>query len=358
MRKIIFALFFLVLFFSLVASTTFEIGNDENNLTTFTFNSLTEKIVMEGNGALIIDLINFNIDVEHLDQSLSFSFDLPYNDGRNLSISSFEFLACGSQLAHENSLQIHSPGEYGWGLNCGKYFFEKRDSNSKYGVSSSIFLQGIPLGDREKNSTRVTIYLQVKYFLNNYVIENEGEYEYIPIDRFQMPDLVYGLDNSEIFLVMPEGTILEEKSNFDLKKVGNKGEIVLNYKNPIEDSFITFRDAERGVRDRVKRDVIIIAITLALSLVFGFFTSEINLPRVTRNLWMFAGLFLFLTAGLLLYSYNPFFGKNILLVSFFCLFFVFCFLAIYSGGRKGSIKKDLKEIKDLVCSIFCKEGGD
>ncbi len=278
MKCLILILIVFMGFLNLVGATIFDIGSDENNLTTFTFNSLVEKIEIDGNVAHITNLFHFNIDTNALNQNLHFSLSLPSNDGRNLFVSSFEYLACGSQLAHKNSVKINSPENDEWTLNCGEYEPEEISRNSVTHVSNSIFLKGIPLGEEERNNDRVGIYIQVKYSLQNYVIENDGEYEYIPIERFQTSKPYVNFEDShgKIILVMPSGTILEEKSNFNLKKVGKNGEIVLEYKNPKENSFITFRDSKKQNSRAIVRDYSIVAITFSVAIIMLFLGRRFN----------------------------------------------------------------------------------
>lgn len=297
MRHFIFVLIVLIGLLNLVSATMFDIGNDENNLTTFTFNSLTEKIEIINNGAFITNLFHFNINTDALNQNLHFSLNLPYDDGRNLSVSSFEYLACGSQLAHENSIEIHYPENQGWTLDCGKYKPEIINKNLATHVSHSLYLPGIPLGDLEKTMDRIGIYVQVKYSLQNYVVENEGEYEYISIEGFQTSKTYISFDNSRILLIMPASTILEEKSNFDLRKVGKNGEIVLDYRNPKEDSFITFRDSKKQNNRVIVRNYSVIAITFAASILMFFLGRRLDKSSKT-----FEGLIKSLGLALLVFG--------------------------------------------------------
>lgn len=342
MKYFIFSLIVLVGLLNLISATTFDIGSDDNNLTTFTFNSLTEKIEIKGNGVLITNLFHFNIDVDALNQNLHFSLDLPFDDGRNLSISSFEYLACGSQLARENSIEISYPENPEWTLNCGVYESEVISRNSITHISNSIYLSGVPLGDHEKEMGRVGIYVQTKYFLQNYIIENEGEYEYIPIDRFQTSKTYVNFDggNNKIILVMPEGTILEEKSNFNLKKVGENGEIVLEYRSPKEDSFITFRDSNKQESLRFLRDIFIIAITFAVS---SFLIPLTRQYDKKNELWRL--LFLFLGFSIFLCGFLGLQGRIGLALLFFLLASFFG-LILYADFMFEVIVKVIDSLRD------------
>ncbi len=133
-----------------------------------------------------------------------------------------------------------------------------------------------------------------------------------------------------------------DKDQFILK-APELGDAQFFYKNALEETDRRFR-----------RDMVIVAISFGISLVFGFLFSENKLSKRTKHLWMIGGGAIFLTSYILLRETNNIFFAYLSLISLIT-FFASIFLAILSSKKDNpystlgrNLSNIWKFIKELI----------
>jgi hypothetical protein len=232
-------------------------------------------------------------------------------------------------------------------FNCNKTILIEQN------ISSTEIYVKINLTILNKSNPRFSI--KIKYKLKDFVFQN-GDYNIAWMKN--------NCGNCELqrFLVLPnQNSVIESLYNFQVvSRINNNW--VLETNNG-EDAMVWYRDINKEFWERTKRDIIIIALTFSISLIFGFLFSNSKLSKRTKHLWSLAGACLFITTGILLYdlaNVAKFLHLSqgivaIILMIFYFLFFIFLLLALSSGKKdepKETLLKGLKRIWRFVVSIF------
>ena len=172
MKKAYLSIILILLINPLINATLLNIGNDENNLSSFQFNNLKERIEIKGNEALIKDWFLIHIDKNNSLQSIPIFLEPSTIRGREIKIKNPSIIICSADQHNSVNDIVNSS----WGLNCinsQKEYIEGYEENEFFRFY--LNLSKINWGNYMESQEFRDIFIQIEYNVEDFVIENEGE---------------------------------------------------------------------------------------------------------------------------------------------------------------------------------------
>ncbi|MGV8131656.1 MAG: hypothetical protein ACP5N7_06170 [Candidatus Pacearchaeota archaeon] len=196
-------------------------------------------------------------------------------------------------------------------------------------------------------------HIKIVYYSDNFIIKN-GRYEVAWLTTVCTDNGCNQETRVERYLILPsDNSVIENWNNFEITGKGNGKWLLKTEGNG--GSMVWFSDSEKENKDRTIRDILVLVIGFALPLIFDMLFLDKRLSRRTRNLWMFAGLFLLITCWFLLNGTRGLTSLKVILIISFILFIFSVFLATISGikdTKKSTLKRDFYWIKKLIKDLF------
>lgn len=225
-------------------------------------------------------------------------------------------------------------------INCSKQvIFEKNQSKQSINILFN-------LSNIENNG----FFIKIDYIVKDFVIQN-GNYDIGWLKTETDPTI-----NVERYLMLPsQNSVIESWSNFAIMTRNEEKKWVLKT-NGNGDAMVWYRDYIKEKKRQNNRDILIITITLALSIMIQIYFSQKTTKR-TLNLWIFAEAFVLIIGLIYFFDKNEQFSY--LLIISFILFCLTSSLAYLSGIKndRSSYKRELNDIikftKNNLLTAIC-----
>lgn len=165
--------------------------------------------------------------------------------------------------------------------------------------------------------------------------------------------------NASVYRIvtLPKDSIIDVGSlhNFKIMASFSDGRRILSTDS--KNAIVVYRSWDKEQKERNLRDKLVIFISFAFAIIFGFLFSDKKLSKRTKNCFMLFGFSLLITSWILLEGVKGKILLKILLIISFIFIPFFGSLAFYSRAKdhkRMSWKGDLIEIKKIILEIIGK----
>lgn len=254
----------------------------------------------------------------------------------------------GKALFNQENINFYLVGDMG---NSPDYLNFNLSNPSNIKFQKELINEGLRIKLNSSNFEEGRYYLFFNYTINNFVVK-DAVYDtiFFNIDGISNETKIYRT------IILPDNSVIDIGSmyNFKIMAILEDGRRIV-FSDQLGTSILVYRDWDKEQKERNFRDKIIIFISFALAISFGFLFSDKKLSKRTKNCFISFGFLLLISCWILLEGVRGrLFLKFILLLSFIGMLFLGV-LSYYSSSkdhkRSPHTPKELKDIWKLFIEL-------